>query len=181
MTGSHAAARRPALARLRAYHAAAPVASATTIYLALALALVRLAGAWTMPLMVLSVGLSALVLAVLPRDRWAAEAGLRRFRARPALGGIALTIVAYAVTVGAARAAFGRGHDNWSALAPDLFRSMAPGMPWLYVPIMLVSMAVLVPVVEEVCYRGVLFGAIDRRCGPAVANLLLVGWATWFL
>ncbi|MFJ5119562.1 type II CAAX prenyl endopeptidase Rce1 family protein [Kitasatospora sp. NPDC088548] len=152
--------------RLRAHHRAAPPASAALLFAVLAGA--RIAGAFALPLMVLSVGLSALVPAVLDRaDRVAA--GLRRFRFRPAAAGTGLVVLAYADTVFATRAAFGRGDGNWTALVPGLFRQMAPGAPVVAGVAMVVCMGVLVPLVEEVCYRGVLYHAVEHARGPAVA------------
>ncbi|MFF1793957.1 lysostaphin resistance A-like protein [Kitasatospora sp. NPDC086009] len=154
------------LHRLRDRHRATPVASAALLFAVLAS--VRIAGAFAIPLMVLSVGLSALVLTVLDRpDR--AAAGLRRFRFGPAAAGTALVVLAYADTVFATRAAFGRGGGNWTALIPELFRQLAPGAPVVAGLAMVVCMGVLVPLVEEVCYRGVLYHAVERGRGPVVA------------
>ncbi|MEU6231731.1 CPBP family intramembrane glutamic endopeptidase [Kitasatospora sp. NPDC047058] len=152
--------------RLRDHHREAPLVSAALLFAVLAS--VRIAGAFAVPLMVLSVGLSALVLAVPDRPGRAA-AGLRRFRARPALAGTGLVVLAYAGTVFATRAAFGRGDGNWTALIPELFRQMAPDAPVVAGAAMVLCMGVLVPLVEEVCYRGVLFHAVERSRGPATA------------
>ncbi|MGW2254657.1 CPBP family intramembrane glutamic endopeptidase [Kitasatospora sp. NPDC001660] len=163
------------LHRLRRHHRHAPLSSAVRVFAVLAV--VRIAGAVSMPLMVLSVGLSAAVVAVLDRAEWAA-AGLHRFRFLPALAGTGLVVLAYADTVFATRAAFGRGHDNWTSLVPELFRQMAPGQPAVAGIAMVLCMGLLVPLVEEVCYRGVLFDAVARTRGPLVAIAATsAGWA----
>ncbi|MER5863146.1 CPBP family intramembrane glutamic endopeptidase [Kitasatospora sp. NPDC002040] len=152
--------------RLREHHRAVPVTSAVRLYGVLAV--VRIGGAFTLPLMVLSVGLSALALLLLDRkDR--AEAGVRGFRPWPAVAGTALVVLAYADTMAAARTAFGRGADNWTVLVPELFRQLAPGAPVLGAVAMVLCMGVLVPLVEEVCYRGVLYRAVEHARGGVVA------------
>ncbi|MBV6698057.1 CPBP family intramembrane glutamic endopeptidase [Kitasatospora aureofaciens] len=163
------------LHRIRQYHRGAPLSSATRVFTVLAA--VRIAGAVSLPLMVLSVGLSAAVVAVLDRAEWAA-AGLRRFRLLPALAGTGLVVLAYANTVFATRAAFGRGHDNWTSLIPELFRQMAPGQPVVAGIAMVLCMGILVPLVEEICYRGVLYHAVERSRGPLAAIAATsAGWA----
>ncbi|MGW6916528.1 CPBP family intramembrane glutamic endopeptidase [Kitasatospora sp. NPDC054939] len=152
--------------RLREHHRGRPLTSAARLFALLAG--VRIAGAFAVPLMVLSVGLSALVLAVVDRPG-RIDAGLRRFPLRPALAGTALVVLAYANTVLVTRAAFGRDGDNWTALVPELFRQLAPGSPLLAGLAMVLCMGLLVPLVEEVCYRGVLFRAVERARGPLVA------------
>lgn len=161
--------------RLREHHRGSPLTSAARLFAVLAG--VRIAGAFAVPLMVLSVGLSALLLVVLDRGERAA-AGLRRFRAGPALAGTALVVLAYADTVFATRAAFGRDTDNWTALVPELFRQMAPDSPVTQAVAMVLCMGVLVPLVEEVCYRGVLYDAVERARGPLAAIAATsAGWA----
>ncbi|MQS11114.1 CPBP family intramembrane metalloprotease [Streptomyces kaniharaensis] len=163
------------LHRLRRHHRGAPLSSAARVFAVLAA--VRIAGAVSLPLMVISVGLSAAVVAVLDRADWAA-AGLRRFRLLPALAGTGLVVLAYADTVFASRAAFGRGHDNWTSLVPELFRQMAPGQPVVAGIAMVLCMGVLVPLVEEVCYRGVLYRAVERGRGTLAAiTATSAGWA----
>ncbi|MFD7905084.1 CPBP family intramembrane glutamic endopeptidase [Kitasatospora sp. NPDC059747] len=167
--------RRRTLHRLRRHHREAPASSAAKVFAVLAV--VRIAGAVSMPLMVLSVGLSAAVVTVLDRVEWAA-AGLRRFRFLPAFAGTGLVVLAYANTVFATRAAFGRGADNWTSLVPELFRQMAPGQPVVAGVAMVLCMGLLVPLVEEVCYRGVLYDAVARTRGPLVAIAVTsAGWA----
>ncbi|MFD9907018.1 CPBP family intramembrane glutamic endopeptidase [Streptomyces sp. NPDC059063] len=163
------------LDRLRLHHAAFPVTSAAALFAVLAA--VRVAGAFTFPVMVLSVALSAAVLLVLPRGEWAA-AGLRTFAAAPALLGTALVAVVYGQTFLATRDAFGRGDDNWTTWMPKLFEGMVPGVPWADVVAMVLALGVLVPLVEEVCYRGVLYRAVEVRWGTYPAVLATaVGWA----
>ncbi|MEV4685468.1 CPBP family intramembrane glutamic endopeptidase [Streptomyces kurssanovii] len=158
--------RRSALTRLRRHHAAFPLASAAVLFAALAV--VRVAGAFSFTLMALSVALSAAVLLALPRERWAA-AGLRRFAALPAVLCTVLVALVYAETLFATRAAFGDGEDNWTVWVPRLFEGLVPGTPWLGTAAMLLCMGVLVPLVEEVCYRGVLYRAVEEQRGTWAA------------
>lgn len=162
----HLAGSRRALARLRDHHAARPLASAAALFAVLAV--VRVAGAFSFALMALSVALSAAVLLALPRDRWAA-AGLRRFAVLPALLCTLLVALVYAETCLATRAAFGGGDDNWTVWIPRLFEDLVPGAPMLGTAAMLLAMGVLVPLVEEVCYRGVLYRAVEEERGTFTA------------
>lgn len=169
------AARPGRLDRLRLHHAASPVASAAALFAVLAA--VRVAGAFTFPVMVLSVALSAAVLLVLPRDRWA-DAGVRGFPVLPAVLGTALVAVVYGQTFLATRDAFGHGDDNWTTWMPKLFEGMVPGAPWADVAAMVLALGVLVPLVEEVCYRGVLYRAVEVRRGTYTAVVTTAaGWA----
>ncbi|MEV6400113.1 CPBP family intramembrane glutamic endopeptidase [Streptomyces sp. NPDC051907] len=155
------------LARLRRRHAAAPLATAAALFGVLAA--VRVAGAFAFPLMVLSVALSAGVLLALSREEWPA-AGLRGFAPLPAAAGAALVAVVYAQTYLATQAAFGDGDDNWTVWVPRLFEDLVPGAPLVGLAAMLLCLGVLVPLVEEVCYRGVLYRAVEERRGayPAI-------------
>ncbi|MFI1016650.1 lysostaphin resistance A-like protein [Streptomyces sp. NPDC020965] len=164
-----------ALTRLRHHHATFPLASAAALFAVLAV--VRIAGAYAFPLMVLSVALSAAVLLALPRTGWAA-AGLCRFPVLPALLGTALVALVYAESYLATRAAFGEGDDNWTVWVPRLFEDMVPGVPLLGTLAMLLSMGVLVPLCEEICYRGVLYRAVEERRGTYQAIVTTaVAWS----
>ncbi|MFI9721849.1 CPBP family intramembrane glutamic endopeptidase [Streptomyces sp. NPDC052396] len=164
------------VARLRERHTAAPAASAAVLFAVLAV--VRVAGAFTVALMALSVLLSAAVLVVVEREGRADGAGLCRFALRPAVAGTALVALAYAETFLATRAAFGRGEDNWVVLVPKLFDGLVPGPHWLGVAAMLLVMGAVVPLAEEVCYRGVLYSAVRRAAGGYAAMVLTAaGWA----
>ncbi|MFH9071628.1 CPBP family intramembrane glutamic endopeptidase [Streptomyces alboflavus] len=163
------------LDRLRLHHAAYPVTSAAALFAVLAA--VRVAGAFTFVVMVLSVALSAAVLLVLPRTDWAA-AGVRRFPLMPAVLGTALVAVVYGQTFLATRDAFGDGDDNWTTWMPKLFEGTVPGAPWADVVAMVLALGVLVPLVEEVCYRGVLYRAVEVRWGGYAAVVTTAaGWA----
>lgn len=175
-TTKHRAQARPgALARLRRHHTAFPLASAATLFAVLAV--VRVAGAFAFPLMVLSVALSAAVLLALPRQEWAA-AGVCRFAPLPAVVGTTLVALVYAQTYFATRAAFGDGDDNWTVWVPRLFEDLVPGVPALGTAAMLLCLGVLVPVVEEVCYRGVLYRAVEQQRGTYTAIVVTaLGWS----
>jgi uncharacterized protein len=177
-TTKHRAPRtRPAaLTRLRHHHAAFPLVSAAVLFAVLAV--VRVAGAFAFPLMVLSVALSGAVLLALPREEWAA-AGLRRFAALPAVVGTTLVALVYAETYFATRATCCDGDDNWTVWVPRLFEDMVPGVPLLGTAAMLLSLGVLVPLVEEVCYRGVLYRAVEQQRGSYAA--IVVTALAWSL
>ncbi|MFD0568603.1 CPBP family intramembrane glutamic endopeptidase [Kitasatospora gansuensis] len=94
------------------------------------------------------------------------------------MAGTALVVLAYADTMAVSRVAFGRGTDNWAALVPELFRQLAPGAPVVGAVAMVLCMGVLVPLVEEVCYRGVLYSAVERAHGGVAAIAVSSGaWA----
>ncbi|MEI5101460.1 CPBP family intramembrane glutamic endopeptidase [Streptomyces sp. PmtG] len=127
--------------------------------------------------MVLSVALSAAVLLVLPRERWA-DAGVRGFPVAPAVLAVALVAVVYGQTFLATRDAFGGGDDNWITWIPKLFEGLVPGAPWADAAAMVLALGVLVPLVEEVCYRGVLYQAVEDRWGVRSAVVVTAaGWA----
>ncbi|MEV0600348.1 CPBP family intramembrane glutamic endopeptidase [Streptomyces sp. NPDC050315] len=153
------------------------MASAAALFAVVAV--IRLAGAFTAALMALSVVLSAVVLLVVPRSDWAVGAGLRRFAARPAAVGAALVAMAYAVALLGTSAAFGRGKDNWVVWIPELFKGLLPGPRCLGLVAMLLAMGAIVPLAEEICYRGVLYTALERRMGTNAAILLTA--AAWAL
>ncbi|GHA56018.1 hypothetical protein GCM10010330_04380 [Streptomyces tendae] len=161
---------------LRGRVAAAPLASAGALFALLAA--VRIGGAFSVPVMVLAVALSAAALGLVPRARWA-DAGIRGFTGwAPLLWCTAVVAVVYAQTFLATRAAFGTDEDNWTRWVPKLFEGLVPGAPWADVVAMVLAMGVLVPLVEEVCYRGVLFRSVERPWGTRAAVVLTAaGWA----
>lgn len=154
------------LGALRRRHERAPLASAAALFAVLAA--VRLAGAFDFTLMVLSVALSACALLVVEREGWH-RTGLRGFPPRTALLTTGLVALVYAQTFLAARGAFGAGDDNWTVWVPRIFQGMVPGAPWADTAAMLLCLGLLVPLVEEVCYRGVLYEAVERERGGAAA------------
>ncbi|MEU0250480.1 CPBP family intramembrane glutamic endopeptidase [Streptomyces sp. NPDC006235] len=168
--------RSRALTGLRRRTAAAPVASAAVLFALLAA--VRVAGAFSFPLMALSVALSAAVLLVLDRDRWA-DAGIRRFAGvGPVVVCVVVVALVYAETFLATRTAFGADDDNWTAWVPRIFDGLVPGARWADVAAMVLAMGVLVPLVEEVCYRGVLYRAVEQRWNTRTAVVsTAAGWA----
>jgi membrane protease YdiL (CAAX protease family) len=153
------------VAALHRAHGRNPLALAAALFAVLAA--VRLAGAYDSNLMVASLALTPMVLLAVPRQRWRAV-GLRAVRPRTCLGPALIVVVVYAAAAVQTSVAFGAGDDNWVAHVPRLFIEMA-GAQWLGVALMLVNLAVVVPVLEELCYRGVLHEAVERRRGPAIA------------
>src|SRR5690349_15875739 len=137
------------------------------------LAAVRLGGAMSDLLVVGSVLLTPAVLLAVPRSSWS-DVGLRRPRsgARLLLGVLAV-LAAYAVVVWACAAAFGTGPDNWISGVRLLFADLAPGRPVLAVVVAVLCLGLLVPLAEEVCFRGVLHQAVARRWGSTAAVLLV--------
>ncbi|WP_326957571.1 CPBP family intramembrane glutamic endopeptidase [Amycolatopsis sp. NBC_01286] len=160
---------------LRTRHDATPLTTTLTLYLVLAV--VRVAGAYGLPFMVLSLVLTPCVLLVLPRSRWA-EAGLRpASNSRLALG-LTLVVAVYVAVIAANTAAFGLSRDNWTTGIPTMFRQLASASAAVAAVLMVVAMGLVVPALEEVCYRGALFIAVERIAGTATAiTLTSVGWA----
>jgi hypothetical protein len=142
----------------------APVVAAFLWFLGLAT--VRIAGAWSTVLMVLSMVSMAVIVLVAPRRAWSGDRPATRVGA--ALG---VVLGAYAVTVAASFAVFGSGTDNWLTAIPRLFEQLVPGSVALRVLAMVVCLGLLVPLLEEVCFRGAFFTAARQRIGPTGAVL----------
>jgi membrane protease YdiL (CAAX protease family) len=133
---------------------------------------VRISGAYSSTLMVASIALTPLVLLAVPRAEWA-QVGICRSRTRPALLlGVVTVLASYAATVTASYGAFGNEEDNWLTWMPRLFVTLMPGSEPLQVLTGMICLGILVPVVEEICYRGVLFEAVQQRFGPMSAVVL---------
>jgi membrane protease YdiL (CAAX protease family) len=155
----------PAWARRR--YAVAPVRTAAGAYAVLAA--VRVGGAYSVALMVASIALTPLVVLAVPRSGWPGL-GLCRSRSRSASAwGVTVVVASYAAAVTASYGAFGGGEDNWLTWLPRLFVTLVPGSVPLRVLTGLLCLGVLVPLVEEICYRGLLFDAVRQRLGPMAA------------
>jgi uncharacterized protein len=168
---------RPALGvvRLRAWGEAMPAALGASIFAGLAL--LRIAGAYAALLAVVAVALTPLALAAVPRDRWP-EIGLRRPRPGSVLAGTTLVLATYALVVTACQLIFGGGSSNWITWLPRLFRNIVPGPPAARFVAMVACLGVLVPIAEELFYRGVLHHLIGRRMGSiGTVVLTAAGWA----
>jgi membrane protease YdiL (CAAX protease family) len=134
-----------------------------------ALAAVRIGGAFDQRLMVASMALTPAVLLAVPRPDWP-RIGLGPIASARALaGGLAATVAAYAAALLACRRVFGPGERNWTSGIRPVFESFAPGRPAVALALAVLCMGLLVPVAEEVCYRGVLHDAVARRAGAGVA------------
>ncbi|MEV8514217.1 CPBP family intramembrane glutamic endopeptidase [Dactylosporangium sp. NPDC051484] len=152
------------LGRARTRYEVAPATVALAVYLVLAA--VRISGAYNIPVMVLSMALTPLALLAVPRQLWV-SVGICPSRTTPRLvAGTVIVVASYAVTVVASVAAFGDGQDDWLTWIPKLFGNLVPGPVPVRAAAMLLCLTLLVPLVEEVCYRGVLFDAAERRLGP---------------
>lgn len=155
--------------RLGQLYVAAPLAMAGTVLVVLAV--VRILGAYDDVLMVASIVLTPAILLIVPRglvhDVGLTPIGSRRVLAR-GVGGV---LAAYVVVIVTMTAAFGTGPDNWTSGIDDLFTEMIPGHKALAIALAVMCMGVLIPLAEEVCFRGVLHHAIACRTGDGVAIL----------
>jgi membrane protease YdiL (CAAX protease family) len=153
-----------------------PVAVAAAMFAVLAA--VRIGGAFAEWLMVASIALTPAVLLAVPRAAWA-RVGLCRVGSGGRLAaGVAATVGAYGLVVLGCAAVFGTGEQNWTSGIRPVFESFAPGHPGLALAAAVLCMGLLVPVAEEVCYRGVLHDAVARQFGTALAvGVTAVGWA----
>ncbi|TCO62237.1 CPBP family intramembrane glutamic endopeptidase [Actinocrispum wychmicini] len=160
---------------VRTRHEMAPLATALVGYAILAA--VRIAGAFEIPFSVLSIALTPCVLAAVPRDAWQ-EIGLRRTGGWRLVLGVGVVVVVYADVVACNWAAFGSGAANWTTGIPRLFHDLVGGATALAGVVMVLAMGLFVPLIEEICYRGVLFTTVRRNWGvvPAVV-LTSAGWA----
>lgn len=147
---------------LRKRHDVTPPATTLTLYLLLAV--VRVAGAYELPFMVLSLVLTPCALLVLPRSRWP-EAGLRPSSGSRLAVGLTLVVAVYAAVIVANTAAFGLSRDNWATSIPTLFQQLTSESATLATVLMVVAMGLAVPALEDVCYRGALFVSVERPLG----------------
>ena len=172
----HRAASGPALhQRLRAGYVRRPVAVAGVLFGGLAV--LRICGAFSQELMVASIVLTPVLLFVAPRSVWP-DIGVRRINsAMNLVHGVAVVIAAYAIVLVACLVAFGTGPDNWILGIKVLFMNMAGGSTVLAILVAVVCMGVLVPVAEEVCFRGVLHHAARSRL--TVASAVVGTSAVW--
>lgn len=172
---------RGGLRSLRAGYARRPLAVAWALFAVLAV--MRIGGAWVPAALVVALLLTPAVLLAATPGRLG-EMGLCAPRsARGVAVGLGVVLLAYAITVGACVAAFGVGPGNWAAGLLDVFDDMvAPSVPGhraLTLVIVAISLGVLVPLAEELCYRGFLLHTVAARYGPAVA--VVVTSAAWAL
>jgi uncharacterized protein len=162
------------LTRIREWYDKRPLMIAGTTFTLLAST--RIVGAFEADLLVASIGLTPLVLLLVPRSRWA-RVGMRPASVSQCAAGTALVLIAYSVTAVACVLAFGTGSGNWFTWIPRIFEAGVPGGRWLVVAAMVIALGVAVPVLEEVCYRGVLHDAVGQRLGPTGAVVLTA--AAW--
>lgn len=155
---------------------AAPLATAAVAYAVLAT--VRIAGAFQLGLAVLAIALTPCVLAVVPRRSWSRIGLVRPMDRAQLVRGCLAVIAVYALVAFGNVAVFGTGADNWMTGVTAPFEALFPGNPALWVPAMIVAMGVVIPLFEEVCYRGVLLTAVQGRYGPRLAVAVTsAGWA----
>lgn len=160
---------------IRSRYKTAPLATCAVLFAMLAS--VRIAGAFAVPLVVVSVVLTPLVVAAVPPSL-RRDVGLRGLSSPGLVRTVALVVLVYAATAAGCLVAFGDGVDNWITLIPGLFEDLTPGAPVATAITMVVCLGVLVPVAEEVCYRGVLLHALHQRIGAAGAvTATAAAWA----
>ncbi len=167
--------------RLRACYARRPLATAAALFGLLAV--VRVGGAYVPAALVASVLVTPAV-SVAASPEQLGDLGLRRpTSARSVAGGVGVVVVAYAVTVGACVLAFGVGSGNWASGLLSVFDGVvpptAPGHRMLTLTVIVVSLGVVVPLAEEICFRGFLMHAVATRHGPGRA--VVVTSAAWAL
>lgn len=165
------------LVRLHRSHRAAPGVVASVAFGVLAI--VRVGGAWNETAMVAAIVLTpATVLLVSPLDH--TRVGLCRPRSgRAVLQGVGVVLGSYVVTVAACTAVFGAdGPHNWLGGIRRIFDDLAGGQALASFLLAAVCMGLLIPLAEEVWYRGVLHDAAALTWGPATAVVITaIGWA----
>ena len=166
---------------LRARDVAHPLATAGVLFAVLAT--VRIGGAYLPAALLVSFVLTPAVLLAAPPGELPAM-GLRPPRtARSVVAGVAVVVLAYAVTVAGCVVAFGVGGDNWASGLLTVFDGVLPptlpGHRLLTVAVVVASLGLVVPLVEEVCFRGFFLHAVSSRLGPVAA--VVVTSAAWAL
>jgi membrane protease YdiL (CAAX protease family) len=158
------------------WYLAAPLTTAAVAYAVLAT--VRVAGAFQLVLAVLAIALTPCVLATVPRSSWSRIGVVRPVSGGRLALGCCVVLTVYALVAVGNVAVFGTGPNNWMTGVTVPFESLFPGNSALWVPAMIVAMGVLIPLFEEVCYRGVLLTAVLGRYGPWWAVFVTsAGWA----
>jgi membrane protease YdiL (CAAX protease family) len=157
-----------------------PLATAAVVFAALAV--LRVAGAWSETLLVVAIALTGAVVLTAPRSL-REDIGLRRITSwRGLVIGCAAVIASYALTVGACVLLLGTGPDNWASALLTVFDGTVPesvpGSEVLVVVVAVLCLGLLVPLAEEVCYRGLLLHAVAQRYGAAAGVAVTsAGWA----
>ncbi len=153
---------------LQRRYAISPVGTGALLFVSLAV--VRILGAFSETLMVASVMLTPLVVLAVPRGSWE-TVGLRRPASRRrVVEGVLVVIASYAVSVGACVLLVGTGRHNWALGLRTLVVDTVPSAPPAVVAVgAVVVLGLLVPLAEEVCFRGVLHTALADRHGPLTA------------
>ncbi len=153
--------------RLGRLYGAAPLTTAGSVFVVLAV--VRIAGAFDETLMVASIALIPAILLIVPRAV-ARDVGLAPISSPRALArGVGVVLGAYALVVAAMALVYRDGPDNWTAGIDTLFTGMFPDDRVLAIVAAVVCMGLLIPLAEEVCFRGVLHHAVGCRWGDGVA------------
>lgn len=166
---------------LRGRYAEHPLATATLLFGVIAV--VRIGGAYLPPALLVSFVLTPAVLLASPPCQLRAM-GLRPPGSVRSLAlGVAAVVLAYVVTVGTCVLVFGVGADNWASGLLTAFEgavpTRGPGHTAVALLVIVASLGVVVPLAEEVCFRGFLLHTVATRYGPVVA--VVATSAAWAL
>jgi hypothetical protein len=165
---------------VRARYESVPLATAALLFVVLAV--VRIPAAYVTVLLPLSLVLTPLVVIAAPR-RLRSEIGLAPVRSGRALAeGVGVVVLSYAVAVGACVGTLGTGRDNWASGLLAVFdgwvAATGSGHTVALIALAVLCLGVLVPVAEEVCYRGLLLHALMTRWGPVTGAVVTsAAWA----
>jgi len=171
---------RVSVAWVRARYESVPLATAALLFVVLAV--VRIPAAYVTVLLPLSLVLTPLVVIAAPR-RLRSEIGLAPVRSGRALAeGVGVVVLSYAVAVGACVGTLGTGRDNWASGLLAVFdgwvAATGSGHTVALIALAVLCLGVLVPVAEEVCYRGLLLHALMTRWGPVTGAVVTsAAWA----
>lgn len=136
----------------------------------------RLYSAWNTMAMVVVLLLYLLGIALSPRARWA-TLGLCRLRSLGRLAMVVLLVlVVYAAVIAVQQATFGNGEDNWVTWIPTVF-AQVPGGGRITLLIIVLAMGIIIPLVEEGYYRGMLQTTLAERYGVGFA--IVITSALW--
>lgn len=164
----------------RAHYESVPLATAALLFVVLAV--VRIPAAYVTVLLPLSLVLTPMVVIAAPRDL-RPEIGLAPVRsARSLAQGVGVVVLSYVVAVGVCVVVLGTGRDNWASGLLAVFDGwVAPAgtaRTVALVGLAVLCLGVLVPLAEEVCYRGLLLHALMTRWGPVTGAVVTsAAWA----
>jgi uncharacterized protein len=176
---SHAEPAHAQTARRHVAYLSWPVRTVLALYLALAA--VRIVGAYQSAVLIVALVITPVALVVVPVWQWPRIGICRPRGGLRLIGGVAATVAAYALSVGTAVLVVGTGNDNWAAGLLGFFQlgigtgSVGTAMD---IAAAVLGLGVVVPVLEEVFYRGLLHSALLPHVGKwATVLLTAFAWA----